>query len=142
MSSAGKDAGYERYATGGVVNGMATGGLTNPMKKGGAAKKHYATGGSVSTGHAVAMPKRPVSQPVSNTRQSGTFKKGGVVKKAGGDIEFAADQDRTNVTPADVKDAKQRAMQTSAIDKLLGRAPTQKQYIHAGGYKKGGDAKC
>lgn len=73
------DPGYERYATGGVVNGMATGGLTNPMKKGGAAKKHFATGGSVETGHAVAMPKRPVSKPVSNTNQSGTFKKGGKV---------------------------------------------------------------
>jgi hypothetical protein len=112
--------GYERYATGGVVNGMATGGLTNPMKKGGkvdfanrpantskadpgyeryatggltnpmkkggATKKHYATGGSVSTGRAVAMPKHLVSQPISNSRQSGTFKKGGKVGKfaAGG----------------------------------------------------------
>jgi hypothetical protein len=74
-------------ATGGVVNGMATGGLTNPMKKGGAAKKHYATGGSVSTGHAVAMPKRPVSKPVSNTNQSGTFKKGG---KVGSDLVDAS----------------------------------------------------
>jgi hypothetical protein len=71
--------GYERYATGGVVNGFATGGLTNPMKKGGAAKKHFATGGSVDTGRAVAMPKRPVSKPISNTAQAGTFKKGGVV---------------------------------------------------------------
>jgi hypothetical protein len=68
-------------ATGGVVNGMATGGLTNPMKKGGAAKKHFATGGSVSTGRAVAMPKHPVSKPVSNTAQSGTFKEGGKVSK-------------------------------------------------------------
>ena len=73
------DLGYEEYATGGVVNGFATGGLTNPMKKGGAAKKHFATGGSVDTGRAVAMPKRPVTKPISNTAQTGTFKKGGVV---------------------------------------------------------------
>lgn len=51
-------------------------------KKGGAAKKHFATGGSVNNaGHAVAMPKHFVSKPVSNTAQSGTFKKGGHIKK-------------------------------------------------------------
>lgn len=49
-------------------------------KKGGATKKHYATGGAVNnSGHAVAMPKKPASRPVSNDRQSGTFKKGGTV---------------------------------------------------------------
>jgi hypothetical protein len=55
-------------------------------KKGGAAKKHFATGGSVNdAGHAVAMPRKPVSRPVANTMQSGTFKKGGkVAHKAGG----------------------------------------------------------
>jgi hypothetical protein len=113
-------------------------------KKGGAAKKHFATGGSVNNaGHAVAMPRKPVSKPVSNDRQSGTFKKGGkVVHKADGGVEFSPDQDMGNVSPADVKEAKQRAMQTSAIDKLLGRGPTQKQAIHTGGYKKGGNAKC
>ena len=112
-------------------------------KKGGAAKKHFATGGSVEdTGRAVAMPRKPVSKPVSNDRQSGTFKKGGkVVHKADGGVEFSPDQDMGDVSPADVKEAKQRAMQTSAIDKLLGRGPTQKQSIHAGGYKKGGNAK-
>jgi hypothetical protein len=51
-------------------------------KKGGAAKKHFATGGSVNdAGKSVAMPKKPVSKPVSNTAQSGTFKKGGKVQK-------------------------------------------------------------
>jgi hypothetical protein len=64
------DPGYERYATGG---------LTHPMKKGGAAKKHFATGGSVSTGRAVAMPRKASAQPVSITKLSGTFKKGGSV---------------------------------------------------------------
>jgi len=49
-------------------------------KKGGATKKAYATGGAVNnSGHAVAMPKKPASKPVSNDRQSGTFKKGGEV---------------------------------------------------------------
>jgi hypothetical protein len=51
------------------------------FKKGGATKKHYATGGAVNdSGHAVAMPKKAASSPVSNDRQSGTFKKGGGVK--------------------------------------------------------------
>lgn len=56
-------------------------------KKGGAAKKHFATGGSVDTGRAVAMPSKPVSKPVSNTAQSGTFKKGG---KVGSDLVDAS----------------------------------------------------
>ena len=125
MESKKTDPGYERYATGGVVNGMATGGLTNPMKKGGAAKKHFATGGSVETGRAVAMPSKPVSKPVSNTNQSGTFKKGGkVAHKAAGGVEFSSDQDMGDVSPAMVKEGKERFKQSSAIDKLLGRAST------------------
>jgi len=51
-------------------------------KKGGAAKKHFATGGSVNNaGHAVAMPRKPMSKPVANSLQSGTFAKGGSVEK-------------------------------------------------------------
>jgi len=47
-----------------------------------ASKKAYATGGSVNDeGKAVKMPSPPVSRPVANTKQSGTFKKGGMVKK-------------------------------------------------------------
>jgi len=54
-------------------------------KKGGASKKAYATGGSVNdTGRPVAYPKKPVSKPVKNNLQSGTFKRGGKVKMAGG----------------------------------------------------------
>lgn len=53
-------------------------------KKGGSAKKAYATGGLVDTGRPVAYPKKPTSKPVKNTMQSGTFKKGGSVKMAGG----------------------------------------------------------
>ena len=79
--------------TGEVRNGNAGG-----YKKGGAAKKHFATGGSVEdTGRAVAMPKRPVSKPVSNTNQSGTFKKGGKVEKFdGGSAGNDALQDLSN----------------------------------------------
>ena len=64
-------------------------------KKGGAAKKHFATGGSVNdAGKAVAMPKHFVSQPVANSLQSGTFKKGGQVRKfAGGSSEDDSLQD-------------------------------------------------
>jgi len=69
--------GVTNKTTGGVKEGNGGG-----FKKGGAAKKHYATGGSVNdTGRAVAMPQgsKPASQPVSNDRQSGTFKRGGRV---------------------------------------------------------------
>jgi hypothetical protein len=52
-------------------------------KKGGATKKHYATGGAVNnSGHAVAYPAKKKSAPVSNDRQSGTFKTGGKVTSA------------------------------------------------------------
>jgi hypothetical protein len=52
-------------------------------KKGGATKKHFATGGAVNnSGHAVAYPAKKPSAPVSNDRQSGTFKKGGSVTPA------------------------------------------------------------
>jgi len=51
-------------------------------KRGGmASKKAYATGGNVvDDGKAVKMPKHFVSQPVANSLQSGTFKRGGKVK--------------------------------------------------------------
>lgn len=71
--------------TGGVKMGNGGG-----YKKGGEAKKAYAAGGSVNSGAPVAMPqgrKKP-SAPVSNDRQSGTFKRGGSVRKAeGGSVE-------------------------------------------------------
>jgi hypothetical protein len=81
------------YKKGGKVKGMMGGGMMgdgmmdNTMstgyKKGGASKKHYATGGAVNnSGHAVAMPAKKPSAPVSNDRQSGTFKKGGSVTPA------------------------------------------------------------
>ena len=81
------------YKKGGKVKGMMGGGMMgdgmmdNTMstgyKKGGASKKHYATGGAVNnSGHAVAMPAKKPSAPVSNDRQSGTFKTGGSVTPA------------------------------------------------------------
>lgn len=61
------------------------------IKKGGSAKKAYATGGKVDSGKAVAMPRKPVSRPVANSLQSGTFKKGGKVGKyADGDLVDAS----------------------------------------------------
>ena len=69
-------AGKSGGTTGGVRKGNAGG-----FKMGGAAKKAYAAGGTVDTGKPVAMPSRPVSRPVANTMQSGTFKKGGKVGK-------------------------------------------------------------
>jgi hypothetical protein len=68
------------HGTDGVRNGNAGG-----FKTGGTAKKAYATGGSVDTGRPVAYASKPASKPVSNTAQSGTFKKGGkVTMKADG----------------------------------------------------------
>jgi hypothetical protein len=60
--------------TGEVRNGNAGG-----YKAGGnASKKAYATGGTVNDeGKAVKMPARPVSRPVANSLQSGTFAEGG-----------------------------------------------------------------
>ena len=68
-------AGVTNTSTGGVRNGA------GGYKKGGSAKKAYATGGNViDDGKAVKMPARPISKPVANTVQSGTFKKGGLAK--------------------------------------------------------------
>lgn len=52
-------------------------------KRGGrASKKAFATGGQVvDDGKAVKMPRHFVSQPVANSLQSGTFKRGGKVEK-------------------------------------------------------------
>ena len=72
------------YKTGGVAKANGGG-----YKKGGCAKKAYATGGSVNkAGAPVAMPQgnKSPSQPVSISRLSGTFKRGGSVKmNQGGD---------------------------------------------------------
>jgi hypothetical protein len=72
------------YKTGGVALGNAGG-----FKSGGKAKKAYAAGGTVDSGHPVAMPqgrKKP-STPVSINQLSGTFKKGGSVTPAQGRLQ-------------------------------------------------------
>jgi hypothetical protein len=69
--------GVKNTTTGGVKNGNGGG-----FKMGGrASKKAYATGGTVNTGKPVAMPRKPVSRPIANSLQSGTFAKGGKVEK-------------------------------------------------------------
>jgi hypothetical protein len=79
------------YKTGGVMKSNAGG-----YKMGGkTSKKAYATGGTVNSGRAVAMPqgaKKP-SSPVSINELSGTFKKGGKVTPAEGRLQknFAAE---------------------------------------------------
>ena len=90
MATGGVVNGQGGFATGGVVKGQggyATGGVAKSngggYKKGGAPKKAYAAGGTVNSGRPVAMPqgnKKP-SQPVSINQLSGTFKKGGKVRK-------------------------------------------------------------
>ena len=62
------------YKTGGVAKAHGGG-----YKMGGSTKKAYATGGTVDTGKPVAMPRKPVSKPIANSLQSGTFAKGGKV---------------------------------------------------------------
>ena len=90
-----KSGGVVKYVEGNVVDGdkpgptnTKTGGVklgnAGGYKKGGEAKKAYAAGGVVKSGAPVAMPRKEPSQPVSNDRQSGTFKKGGAVKMNGG----------------------------------------------------------
>jgi hypothetical protein len=85
------------FKTGGVALGNAggfkTGGVTlgnaGGFKHGGkSSKKAYATGGTVDSGKPVAMPqgaKKP-SQPISTNRFTGTFKKGGTVTPAEGNL--------------------------------------------------------
>jgi hypothetical protein len=77
------------FKTGGVALSNAGG-----FKKGGSAKKAYAAGGTVDSGKPVAMPqgRKPAPKPVSINQLSGTYKKGGNVKKMadGGDLSKGA----------------------------------------------------
>jgi len=100
----------------GQVNESNAGGF----KHGGhASKKHFATGGNVvDSGKPEKMPHHFISQPVANSLQSGTFKKGGKVKKfdKGGTMEFSSSQDFKDVSPQDVADAKQRAKDSESYN--------------------------
>jgi hypothetical protein len=102
----------KKMATGGVVKGQggyATGGVAKSngggYKEGGATKKAYAAGGTVNSGRPVAMPqgnKKP-SQPVSINQLSGTFKKGGKVRKMamGGNPELTPEDQQREQLVAD-----------------------------------------
>jgi len=114
-------------STGGVRNGNAGG-----FKTGGSAKKAYATGGSVDTGRPVAYASKPVSKPVSNTAQSGTFKKGGkvtmkadggpMVDRSRGAYDKAIGPDESDMSMARaIRNAPGNAY--DAIKRLVTRAP-------------------
>jgi len=69
-----------------------------------AAKKRYATGGNVvDSGRSVKMPHHFVSQPVANSLQSGTFKRGGKIsrKAEGGSQSDDAQTQANNKSYAD-----------------------------------------
>jgi hypothetical protein len=74
-----KDGNGGGYKTGGVAESNGGG-----YKKGGATKKHFATGGAVDSGRAVAMPqgRKPAPNPVAISRLAGTYKRGGSVTPA------------------------------------------------------------
>ncbi len=125
------------------------------FKKGGAAKKHFATGGSVNNaGHAVAMPSKPASKPVSNTAQSGTFKKGGKVmhKADGGLTDLSRGAYAKSIGPSDddmdvanaIRNAPSDAM--DAVMRLLGKKPSAgagRGFVNPPMARKGGGrAKC
>jgi hypothetical protein len=103
--------GMTNTTTGGVKKanggGYSMGGL--------AAKKAYATGGTVDTGKPVAMPSKPVSKPIANTMQSGTFKKGGNVKKfADGDAVIDSETRRMQ-TEKEAQKKENQAMRESIL---------------------------
>jgi hypothetical protein len=138
--SMGKPGGYKRggkaYAKGGGVEGnvsTSSPGVSNTttgevkkgnaggFKKGGALKKHYATGGLVDSGKPVAYPKHPVSKPVANTIQSGTFKKGGKVKyDTGGKVDVSKPVADPEATAAKAKRDLEDALNPVSMVKELG----------------------
>ena len=148
-------------STSGVRNSNAGG-----YKMGGSAKKAFATGGSVDTGHPVAYPSKPASKPVSNTAQSGTFKHGGKVsRKADGGSMGASPRAIPPVTEDRSAGAYDKAIGPSpedmsmaesirsapgraydAMKRLLGRAPEAgagRGFVNPPMARKaGGAAKC
>ena len=134
--------------TGGVKNGNGGG-----YKMGGSTKKAYATGGTVDTGKPVAMPRKPVSKPIANSLQSGTFAKGGKVEKEekpnlrlvkthtgpkGHVAKTYKDRDygeyRTKFFTPEGKHLPNSDNHTDALDDAFGTAQSQVNK----GYKKGG----
>jgi hypothetical protein len=132
------------------------------FKHGGkASKKAYATGGSVNDqGKAVKMPRHFVSRPVANSLQSGTFKKGGQVKKF--DDGGSTSNDKYTVSnPKAVSDKASRELEDalnplSMAKELYGKAKsyftpstpegsvtkTERSVTVTPSKKRGGSAKC
>jgi hypothetical protein len=124
-------------------------------KRGGSAKKHFATGGQVvNDGKAVKMPRHFVSQPVANSLQSGTFKRGGkVMHKADGgltdlsrgayDKSIGPGEDEMEMANA-IRNAPSDAM--NAVMRLLGKKPSAgagRGFVNPPmARKSGGRAKC
>ena len=122
-----------------------------------ASKKAYATGGSVNDeGKAVKMPRHFVSRPVANSLQSGTFKKGGRVKKFDDGGSTSNDQ-YTVKDPKAVSDKASRELEDALnpmgmVKDLYGKAKsyftppagsvtkTEKSVTVAPGKKRGGSA--
>jgi len=125
------------------------------FKRGGSAKKHFATGGQVvNDGKAVKMPRHFVSQPVANSLQSGTFKRGGKVthKAEGGLTDLSRGQYDKAIGPSDddmemanaIRNAPSNAM--DAVMRLLGKKPSAgagRGFVNPPmARKSGGRAKC
>ena len=124
-----------------------------------ASKKAYATGGNVNAmGKPVAMPKHFISQPVANSLQSGTFKKGGKVKKFD-DGGSTSDDKYIVKDPKAVSDKASRELEEamnplSMAKELYGKAKnyfsppagsvpkTEKSVTVSPGKKRGGSAQC
>jgi len=143
------------------VSGTTTGdvkkGNGGGYKMGGSTKKAYATGGTVDTGKSVAMPKKPVSRPIANSLQSGTFKKGGKVKKfedGGSSGDKYTVKDPKAVSDKASRELEEAMNPLSMAKELYGKAKnfisppagsvtkTEKSVTVSPGKKRGGSAKC
>lgn len=145
----------------GISNGT-TGGVKEAngggYKMGGSAKKAYATGGNVvSDGKAEKMPRHFVSKPVANSLQSGTFKKGGKVKKfedGGSSGDKYTVKDPKAVSDKASRELEEAMNPLSMAKELYGKAKnflsppagsvtkTEKSVTVSPGKKRGGSAKC
>ena len=84
------------FKKGGKIKGMMDGGMMGEgmmgdamYKKGGSTKNAYAAGGTVNSGHPVAMPQgsKPAAKPVRINELAGTYKSGGKVTPAQGRLQ-------------------------------------------------------
>ncbi len=122
-------------------------------RKGGHARgKAYATGGTIDDGRAVKMPHKAKSQPVANSLQSGTFKRGGKIAKlaVGGlppgapavPASGASDPEAQAILD-DIAAMKQQEMNNAGYDAATRQVPTPGilQRMRNGlGFKRGGKA--